>query len=174
MTEIPCSCGQTALSLTGSPILTATCHCTSCRTSAAHFTTLPGAEPVTDQNGGTPFVLWRKDRASVLRGGENLREHRLRKDGTRRVVAACCNAPMYLEFKGGHWLSVYASRFAPPPPPEMRTMLMDAAPETVPDDGLPGAKRQSARFMVKLLAAWAATGFRSFRMDPLPPLEKPS
>ncbi len=172
MTEIPCSCGQTALALTGAPILTAACHCQSCRTAAAQLAALPGATPVTDAQGGTPFVLWRKDRALVLRGAGHLREHRLRKGGTRRVVAACCNAPLYLEFKGGHWLSVYAARFAPPPPVEMRTMLIDAEPGSIPDDGIPGAKRQSARFMLRLLGAWAATGFRFFRMEPLPALEE--
>jgi len=173
MTGITCSCGQTALSLTGAPILTSTCHCTSCRTAAAQLLALPGAQPVTDAQGATPFVLWRKDRVTILRGAGHLREHRLRPGGTRRVVASCCNTPMYLEFRGGHWLSLYARRFSPPPPVEMRTMLMDAEPGSVPDDGIPGAKRQSARFMGRLLAAWAGTGFRFFRMDPLPPLEEP-
>lgn len=174
MTELTCRCGKTALALRGTPILTATCHCTSCRQAAAELAALPGASPVTDANGGTPFVLWRKDRAQVVRGGDTLRAHLLREGGSRRVVATCCNAPMYLEFKGGHWRSLYAARFDAPPPVEMRTMLMDALPGSVPDDGIPGARRQSARFMLRLLGAWAATGFRFFRMDPMPPLESTS
>lgn len=171
MSEITCRCGQTALELTGAPILAATCHCTSCRTAGAELAALPGALPVTDANGGTPFVLWRKDRARVIRGAGTLREHRLSPKGSRRAVATCCNTPMYLEFKGGHWLSLYAARFDPSPPTEMRTMLMDAIPGSIPDDGLPGAQRQPARFMMKLLGAWAGTGFRFFKLAPMPPLE---
>ncbi len=172
MTEITCPCGQTALVLTGTPILTATCHCHSCRTAAAHLAALPGATPVTDANGGTPYVMWRKDRVAVSRGALTLREHKLTEKGSRRAVATCCNAPVYLEFPGGHWLSLYAARFDPPPPVQMRTMLMDAPPGSVPDDGIPGARRQSARFMLSLLGAWAGTGFRFFKMAPMPPLEE--
>jgi len=171
MTEITCRCGATMLDLSGAPIMTASCHCQSCRDAAAQLATLPGAQPVTDANGGTPFVIWRKDRVTVTRGAEHLRAHTLREGGTRRAVATCCNSPIYLNFNGGHWLSLYAARFDAPPQVEMRTMLMDAEPGTVPEDGIPGARRQSLRFMLKLLGAWAATGFRFFKMEPMPRLE---
>lgn len=173
MTEITCRCGATTLTLTGAPILTSSCHCQSCREAAGQLADLPGATPITDAHGATPFVLWRKDRVAVTRGAGTLRAHTLRDGGTRRAVATCCNSPMYLNFNGGHWLSLYAARFDNPPPIQMRTMLMDAEPGTVPDDGIPGARRQSARFMLKLLGAWAATGFRFFKMEPMPKLEEP-
>ena len=171
MTRITCPCGTTALELEGTPILSSICHCQSCRAAAAQLAALPGALPVTDAQGATPFVLYRKDRVRVAQGAETLRDHRLRKGGTRRAVASCCNAPMYLEFSGGHWLSLYAARFPSPPPMDMHTMLMDE-PGPPPADGLPGARRQSARFMLRLLAAWAGTGFRFFRMEPMPDLEE--
>ncbi|MCA0205923.1 MAG: hypothetical protein LCH92_16370 [Proteobacteria bacterium] len=171
MTRITCPCGRTALELTGPPILAATCHCTSCRRAAAELAALPGALPVTDANGGTPYVLWRKDRVALTQGGEFLKEHKLSTKGSRRAVATCCNAPMYLEFPGGHWQSFYAARFNPPPPTQMRTMLMDALPGSIPDDGIPGARRQSLGFMMKLVGAWAGTGFRFFKLAPMPPLE---
>ncbi|WP_370225834.1 GFA family protein [Pararhodobacter marinus] len=170
MSTIPCRCGDTALELTGGPIMTATCHCTSCRTAGAELAALPGAVPVADAHGGTPYVMWRKDRVTVLRGAGHLREHRLSPKGSRRVVAVCCNSPLYLNFPGGHWLSLYAARFDAPPPPELRTMLMDVD-GPLPDDGVPGAKRQTARFMGKLLLSWAATGFRRFPLEPMLPLE---
>ncbi len=167
-----CACGATVIGLSGQPILAATCHCTSCREAAVVFAALPGAPQVRAGNGGTPFVLWRSDRARVTRGEENLREYRLQPDApTRRVVAICCNTPVYLQFTKGHWLSIYAGRFEAPPPTEMHTMVRDRGPGADLDDGLPAAQTQPARFMWRLLAAWAAMGFRTPKPMPLPPLE---
>ena len=39
---------------------------------------------------------------------KHLREFRLSAEsGSRRVVATCCDTPVFLELKGAHWLSVY-------------------------------------------------------------------
>ena len=70
--------------------------------------------------GATRFVLYRKDRAHIIEGENELKAFRLSAESdTRRVVAACCNTPVYLEFKGGHWLSVYGDLWPdgtlPPP-----------------------------------------------------------
>ena len=121
-----------------------------------------------DADGGTPFVLQRKDRVTFTKGAERLRELRLKPDSpTRRVVATCCNSPMFVEFSGGHWLSVYRDRFdiTERPAVEMRTMTADRRTGVEFTDNVPSYRRHSGRFMWRLLAAWAAMGFRSPKLD---------
>lgn len=157
MTTVTCSCGAVAVDLDGPPILAAECHCVSCRSAAERLDA-----PVTEENGGTRFVLHRKDRARVSRGEEQLASFRLKPDAsTQRIVATCCNSLMWMEFKGGHWISVYAARWpdGAAPKPELRTMTKDA-PSAPPDD-LPNAKTQSAEFMGRLFWAWVRMGFRN-------------
>ncbi|MEO4042437.1 DUF6151 family protein [Hoeflea sp. CAU 1731] len=157
MTEIACACGAVALSLVGQPILAAECHCTSCRRAAARL-----SAAITEQNGGTRFVIQRKDQATMRRGAEHLASFRLEPQAhTQRIVATCCNSPMWLEFKGGHWISIYAVRWpdGTAPAPTLRTMTRDA-PDPLPDD-LPNARTQSAGFMARLFWAWVRMGFRN-------------
>ncbi|WP_269932723.1 hypothetical protein [Aminobacter sp. HY435] len=123
---------------------------------------------VLEGDGGTDFALYRKDRVRCARGADLLREHRLTASSpTRRVLATCCNAPMFLEFKNGHWLSVYRRRFRPQdrPPVEMRVMTADRRAGVEFSDGLPSYARHSGLFMWRLLSAWAMMGFRSPRID---------
>jgi hypothetical protein len=163
MTRLTCTCGQTALTLSGPPIMVVDCCCTSCRTAAAQ---LPGGAKILGPHGETRFVLQRKDRVT-LPPPEAMAEHRLTPGSkTRRVVATCCNTPLFLEFQGGHWLSLYGSLWpeAQRPAAEMRTMAADLPdPFTLPDD-IPNSRRQSPRFMWNLLTAWAAMGFRAPRI----------
>lgn len=163
-----CQCGAVMLALTGEPIVAATCYCHSCQTAGQTFDALPGAPAVVGADGGTPYVLMRKDRLQWLAGSDRLDEHRLTPDSpTRRFVARCCNSPVALEFTKGHWLSVYSGRIAENerPPAEMRTIVGDR-PEGVelPDD-IPNYRTPSGKFMWRLLKAWAAMGFRA------PPVE---
>jgi hypothetical protein len=72
----------------------------------------------------------------------NLVDHRLTEDApTRRVVATCCNSPMFLDFEPGYWVSLY------------RSTLPDQAPA-------PEMRTYTVRFFLKLLVGWAAMGFR--------------
>ena len=106
--ELSCTCGQVALEVQGRPIISAECLCADCQSAGAFLQSLPGAPSTLDQKGATRFVLYRKDRVRCEKGRDLLREHRLSKDSTtRRVVAVCCNTPMFLEFTNGHWLSIY-------------------------------------------------------------------
>ena len=163
-TGIACPCGAVAFALEGDPILSAECHCASCRDAAARLEARPGAPPIREANGGTRFALWRKDRVRCLRGRERLRAFRLTPDAdTERVVASCCRAPMYLTFAGGHWLSVYARRWPDGvgPAPELRTMTRDRPDGAALPDDIPNARRQSASFFAKLFWAWVRMGFRN-------------
>lgn len=163
-----CTCGQVALRLSGAPIVTAACYCTSCQTAGTTFAALPGAEPVLGDDGGTAYLLCRKDRVEMLQGAGHLREFRLTPGSpTRRVVAACCNAPVFLEFQNGHWLSIYRDRLPADDrlPVEMRTMTMDRRAGVEFDDAIPSYRKHSGRFMWRLLVAWAAMGFRAPKLD---------
>lgn len=164
-TQLACACGQVHLEVERAPIISAECHCTSCRAAGAKLETLLGAPSVLQANGGTHFVLYRKDRVRFLQGTERLKEFRLTPQSkTRRVLATCCNTPIFLEFQGGHWLSLYGGLWPQGtlPPLELRTMTSDVpVGSELPDDEVPSAKTQSFSFFVKLLGAWIAMGFRA-------------
>ncbi len=161
---VACACGQVVFEAAGAPILTTVCDCASCREAGRRLEALPGAAPVRDADGGTSFVLHRKDRVRCTSGGEQLKEYRLRPDSpTRRVVATCCNSAMFLEFSKGHWLSLYRNRIPGAPPVEMRVMTRDR-PDGAPLDGnVPAHATHSVAFMWRLFAAWFAMGLRTPR-----------
>ncbi|WP_018689193.1 GFA family protein [Ahrensia kielensis] len=173
MTKILCKCGTTALEVTKEPIMSVECLCDSCSKAASKFETLRGAQSIVTKLGGTHFVLYRKDRFSCVAGAENLKEFRLSPDAkTRRVVATCCNTPMFLEFEQGHWVSIYANLWNNENRPaiEMRTMTKDAVGVTPPDD-VPNPKTHTLGFMGKLLSAWVAMGFRNPKIAVNGPLD---
>jgi len=125
---------------------------------------LPSAPPVLEPNGGTRFVLYRKDRIRFLEGTEHLKAFRLKPESpTRRVLAVCCNTPIFLEFQKGHWLSLYGALWPEGTLPALalRTMTSDLPPGTTLPDDVPNSRTQSVSFFVKLLGAWIAMGFRS-------------
>jgi hypothetical protein len=157
-----CRCGRVTVEVAGKPIAHAICYCTSCRTAGLAFAQAPGAPSVIDADGGTDLLLYRKDRIGPIAGGELLREHRLTPNSpTRRVVATCCNTPMFLDFTSGHWLGLYAGRVSGPLPPlGMRVMTGDRLEKTPLPNDVPNYPSHSPRFAVRLLTAWAAMGFR--------------
>ena len=135
VTGIGCACGQVRLEVAGRPLIVAECCCNSCRDGAARMAAgLPRAPQVANGHGGTHYVLYRKDRVRLLSGVEHLHGFRLTPEApTRRVVATCCDTPVFVEFKGGHWLSLYGS---------------------------PAGAWPAAGFYGRLLTAWIAMGFR--------------
>ena len=163
-TRLSCACGQVRIEVEGSPIVSTECCCNSCREAASRMQALPGAAPVLQPTGATPFVLYRKDRVRFAAGMDLLREFRLTPASkTRRVIASCCNTPVFLEFQGGHWLSLYAVLWpaGAVPPLEMRTMAVDLPDPSVLPDDVPNGRRQPFAFMARLLGAWIAMGLRS-------------
>ena len=157
-----CSCGKVQFEAVGAAIVTAACYCASCQTAGHRFEQLSPSMPVLDRDGGTGFVLYRKDRVRCTKGEALLREYRLKPESTtRRVLATCCDSAMFLEISKGHWLSLYRNRFASGAPPvEVRTMTKDKRPDVEFVDDVPSPATHSAKFMWKLLAAWVAMGFR--------------
>ena len=107
------------------------------------------------------FMEVRKDRVTITAGRDCLKAHRLSAEaGTRRVIATCCNTPIFLELKGGHWLSLYRAIWpdAERPAVEMRTMT--GGRRNLPSD-VPNLKTHSLAFYGRLFAAWAKMGFRN-------------
>jgi hypothetical protein len=131
---------------------------------------MPGADPVVAEDGGTDYVLYRKDRVRCVQGGDLLEERRLKPSSpTRRMYARCCNTAMCVDFTKGHWLSVYRGRLPKDIPPPIMRLMTAARPKgaALPDDmaNYPG---YSGKFMLKLLSAWIAMGFRRPPIDGLP------
>ena len=157
-----CRCGKVKLQTVGRPILAASCYCASCREAGSRFEQLASAPPVLNPDGGTDYVLVRKDRVQCLTGQEHLREHRLKPDSpTRRVIATCCNSAMFLDFTRGHWLTMYRNRFpAGAPPVEMRVMTKDRRDGVVLADDLRNYDTHSGKAMLRLITAWIAMGLR--------------
>lgn len=161
-TALSCACGKVQMMVRGCPIVVAECYCRSCRDGAERMAALPGAQPVVGENGSSHYVLYRKDRLRITQGRDWLRNFRLSPERqTRRVFASCCNTPVLTEFKGGHWASLYANLWHGHdlPQPELRTQTGDAM--TALDDRIPSGRWETTKFFGKLLAAWAAMGFRS-------------
>ncbi|WP_455269745.1 GFA family protein [Rhizobium herbae] len=162
--RLACSCGKVHLAVEKEPIISTECYCTSCRTAGARLQALPSAQRVLDANGGTRFVLYRKDRIRFTQGTEHLREFRLKPAaGTRRVVATCCNTPVFLEFENGHWLSLYANLWPEGTLPslDLRTMTGDLPDRAALSGDVPSGTMATLSFYARLLAAWIAMGFKS-------------
>ncbi|HEY4123117.1 MAG TPA: hypothetical protein VGM36_00800 [Rhizomicrobium sp.] len=158
---ITCKCGKVVFGALRSPVLTASCYCSSCQKAGHEFENLSSAPNVQNADGGTPIVLYRKDRVQYKAGKEFLAEHRLKPDSpTRRVIATCCNSPMFLDFTKGHWLSIYRQRLPHGAPPiEMRIMTKDRRADVMLQKDVPNYDGYPGRFMLKLILAWIAMGF---------------
>ncbi|QGM45919.1 GFA family protein [Methylocystis heyeri] len=126
-----CACGRVKCEAVGAPILSAVCYCADCQEGGRRIEALPGAAPVRDPDGGTPYLTYRDDRFRCLAGEELLTDYRLKpRSPTRRVVASCCDSGMYLKFDPGFWVSTYRLRYEGELPPiEMRTNARRRNPE---------------------------------------------
>lgn len=168
ITNLSCRCGLVRLRARGRPLIVTECHCNSCREAAARLLALPGSPQLTAPNGGTPSALYRKDRVDFVEGAEQLKAFRLKPDSkTRRVVATCCNTPVFLEFQAGHWIDLFSPLWpeGDMPTVEARTMTSDLPNPSVLDESTPSGPLITARFYAKLLIAWAAMGFRTPEID---------
>jgi hypothetical protein len=103
-------------------------------------------------------VLFRKDCVEYTTGTPLLRGYKLRDESsTKRVVATCCDSPMFLEFEKGHWLSISRTALRGVLPPlEMCVHTKSKPPGSDLPNDIPNYPAYSAKFMVKLFAAWIA------------------
>ncbi|MEK9279981.1 MULTISPECIES: hypothetical protein [unclassified Bradyrhizobium] len=151
-----CSCGSVELKAFGSPIVSNVCYCDDCQKGAEQIEALPNAGAVRDPDGGTAYILYRKDRIECSKGADLLRRYKLKQSSaTNRVVAACCNSAMFMNFDTGpHWVSAYRARFQGELPPLQLRICTKFKPDGVaPADDLPSYRGYSPGFMFKLLAS---------------------
>ena len=166
----PCRCGKVELEIVGAPIMRGICYCASCQEAGRRYRAAPGADSGLAEDGGTDYVLYRKDRIRCSQGDELLDERRLKTDSpTRRMYARCCSTAMFVDFTKGPWLSVYRGRLPNDMPPAAMRVMTAERPEGVilPDD-IPNYPGRSGKFMLAVLRAWMAMGFRRPAVDGVP------
>jgi hypothetical protein len=154
-TMLRCSCGAVEFEARGKPILTSICYCDDCQKGSREIESLTMAPRILDKNGGSSYVLYRRDRVACVRGEQFLQEYRQAGEAfTKRVVASCCNSAMFLDFEKGHWLSLYRDRFGDRAPPVQMRVQTKYKPEgaTIPED-LPSSPGFSLGFVMRLLGA---------------------
>lgn len=151
-----CACGSVEIKAFGKPIVSAACYCDDCQRGAAQIEALPSAPAVRGPDGGTAYMLFRKDRFECSKGAELLKPHKLKQASpTNRVVATCCNSAMFVNFdRGPHWVSAYRTRFHGDLPPLQARICTKFKPEgVVLSDDVPSYRSYPPSFIVKLLAS---------------------
>ena len=115
-------------------------------------------------------MLYRKDKVRCVSGGDLLEERRLRAETpTRRMFARCCNTAMFLDFTKGHWLTIYRGRLGDDiPPATMRMMTADRPAGAALASDMANYHGHSGKFMLKILGAWIAMGFRRPAVEGVP------
>jgi hypothetical protein len=158
---VRCSCGSVERQATGAPILHAACYCADCQQAGRQIEQLQNAPWVLDPDGGTGFLLYRKDRVKYLKGAELLFDHKLKPESaTKRVVATCCNSAMLLDSQKGHWVSIYRARFSGDVPPLQMRIQTKSRSQAASDPGdIPAYAGYPPKFMLKLVAARIAMLF---------------
>ena len=153
-----CACGSVELDAIGTPIVVAVCYCDDCQAGANLIQALPKAAPVQDADGGTAFLLYRKDRLACTKGALYLKGLKIRnRSATNRVVASCCNSAMVLNFDDGKpWVSVYRARCEGAPRPQMRiNTRFRPGNDPLPKD-TPSYRGFPLTFAAKIVGAWMA------------------
>lgn len=156
-----CRCGKVRLEAVGPPIAHIICYCDDCQAAACKIDALDNGWSGQGKDGGTPSLLFRRDRVSIVEGAEKIIEISVRKrTPTRRLVASCCNTALtQIHDNGWPHSGIKTSLFiGPVPPPEFRIHIRYApAPRQLPRD-LPKYPSVPARLVFRLLKAKLALG----------------
>ena len=106
-----CRCGAVEIGAWGEPIVVTTCYCDDCQAAAKRLAESANVALAAHDDGGTEFMLFRRDRIACTRGAENLQAMRLTAASkTRRMIAGCCATPMYVGFDDKKTLGVRVPR----------------------------------------------------------------
>ncbi len=114
-----CRCGAVELGAWAGPIIVATCYCDDCQAAAQRLVDSTNTAPPVTADGGSEFMVFRRDRIACTRGAENLEAMRLTAASkTRRMIAGCCTTPMYVAFDDKKpWVSAVRASFGAGAPP---------------------------------------------------------
>ncbi len=138
------------------------CYCDTCQEGSRQIEAMTNAPPVLGPDGGTAYVLYRKDRITCTKGAEILRGQKLEEHSTTsRVVATCCNSAMFMRFDDAkHWVPVYRDRFPGDTPPVRWRICTKFKPEhaVIPSDA-PSADMYPGGFLWTLLSSKLAMVF---------------
>lgn len=154
-----CVCGLVAVEAAGTPIISVICYCDDCQEGARQIKSLGNTAPILDTDGGTAYLVYRKDRVRCLKGDSLLRPHKIRENSaTNRVIATCCNSALFLNFDDSkHWVDVYRSRCRGNVPPVQMRICTESRPERRPlPTDVPAYSRYPISLLVKLIVAKAA------------------
>jgi len=151
-----CICGSVEIEIDGRPIASVVCYCDDCQEGARNIEALPGAPAVLDAAGGSAYLVYRKDRVSCSKGAALMQPLKIRPtSATNRVIAACCNSAMLLNFDDSkHWVDIYRDRVrgtAPPTQMHVCTRFKQSAQAAPP--GIPGYSGYPFKFLAQLLKA---------------------
>ena len=156
MRIVRCSCGSVEIEAFGTPITSVVCYCDSCQEGARQIEALTNAASILGPDGGTAYILFRKDRIKYSTGAELLNGYKIDENSTTsRVVATCCNSAMVMRFDDAkHWVPMYRARFLGDMPPLQWRICTQFKPENavLPTD-VPSSAMYPAGFMWKLLAS---------------------
>lgn len=157
-----CACGNVEIEALGEPITSIVCYCDTCQMGSRQIEALPNAAPILGPDGGTAYILFRKDRVKYAKGAELLSGYKDEKTGTRRVFATCCNSAMVMQLGDAmHWVPVYRDRVQGDVPPVQWSICTKYKPEgaAIPAD-VPSSPMYPAGFMWKLLSSRFAMLFQ--------------
>ena len=108
-----CRCGAVELGAWAEPIVVSACYCDDCQAAAQRLAASDNSPPAVSADGGTEFMVFRRDRIACMRGAESLQAMRLTDASkTRRMIAGCCATPMYVTFDDRRpWVSALRASF---------------------------------------------------------------
>ena len=152
-----CRCGAVEVGAWGAPIVVSACYCNDCQEAAQRLAASADLVSAAGADGGTEFMVFRRDRIACTRGADRLRAMRLTDASkTRRMIAGCCATPMYLAFDDKRpWVSAFRASFGPDAPPvEMRICTRFRRSEEKAEDGLLSHPGYPPAMIVRILAAW--------------------
>jgi hypothetical protein len=149
-----CSCGKVVIEAFGDPITSTVCYCDTCQEGSRQIEALPNAAPIRGPDGGTAYILYRKDRIKYSQGTELLKGYKIdEKSPTRRSVATCCNSAMVMQLDDVmHWVPIYRGRFHGEVPPLQYRICTKFKPANaeIPND-VPVSKMYPPGLMLRLL-----------------------
>ena len=144
------------------PIVVSACYCDDCQAAAERLAASAASAPAPSADGGTEFMVFRRDRIACTRGVDHLEATKLTQASkTRRMIAGCCATPMYVAFDDRRpWVSALRAPFvADAPPVEMLICTRFRRSEDRASDSLPSHPGYPLAMILRILAAWPSTLF---------------